>query len=175
MKNITTTSAKQTFNFAKKFALKLKGGEVICLIGNLGAGKTIFVKGLAACLGIKKNITSPTFVLMRVYPIKSRLLGGAQSVFNRVNKIRNLKSPLRQSFSEASEIRNLVHIDAYRLKSAKDISAIGAEEYFGRSGTVTVIEWADKVKKILPKKAIFVKIIDREDNKRIINIKKYGF
>jgi tRNA threonylcarbamoyladenosine biosynthesis protein TsaE len=147
MKNIITTSARQTFNFAKKIAKKLKGGEVIALVGELGAGKTIFTKGLAAGLGIKKNITSPTFVLMKIYKVKS----------------------------QKSKVKSLIHIDAYRLKSAKDILAIGAEEYFGRPGIVTVIEWADRVKKILPRKAIFVKIISKENNQRIINIKKYGF
>ncbi|NCQ16448.1 tRNA (adenosine(37)-N6)-threonylcarbamoyltransferase complex ATPase subunit type 1 TsaE, partial [Candidatus Falkowbacteria bacterium] len=117
---LISRSEKQTFNFAKNFSKRLKGGEVIGLIGNLGAGKTIFTKGLAAGLGIIKNITSPTFVLMRVYPVKSR------------------------------RIKQLVHIDAYRVKSARDLTAIGADEYFGRPDTITAIEWADKIKKILP-------------------------
>ena len=54
MKHIITASAKQTFNSAKKFASQLRGGQIIGLVGELGAGKTIFVKGLAAGLGIKK-------------------------------------------------------------------------------------------------------------------------
>ena len=62
-----STSEKQTFNFAKKFATKLVGGEVLCLIGDLGAGKTAFTKGLAAGLGVKNIVTSPTFVLMKNY------------------------------------------------------------------------------------------------------------
>jgi len=67
-------SEKQTFNFAKKFASKLKGGEVLCLIGDLGAGKTAFTKGLAAGLEIKNTITSPTFVLMKNYKSKTKKL-----------------------------------------------------------------------------------------------------
>ena len=66
---ITTTSAKQTFNLGKKLAAKLRGGEVLALTGPLGAGKTVFIKGLAAGLGIKQIITSPTFTLMKVYPL----------------------------------------------------------------------------------------------------------
>ncbi|OIP80580.1 MAG: tRNA (adenosine(37)-N6)-threonylcarbamoyltransferase complex ATPase subunit type 1 TsaE [Parcubacteria group bacterium CG2_30_45_37] len=135
---LISRSEKQTFNFAKNFSKRLKGGEVIGLIGNLGAGKTIFTKGLAAGLGIIKNITSPTFVLMRVYPVKSR------------------------------RIKQLVHIDAYRVKSARDLTAIGADEYFGRPDTITAIEWADKIKKILPKTAKFVKIIYQQNNLRQI-------
>jgi len=141
MEQITTNSEKQTFNLAKKFAKQLKGGEIIGLIGELGAGKTIFTKGLAAGLGIKKNITSPTFVLMKVYGIRNKESG----------------------------IRNLIHIDAYRIKSSQDILSIGAEEYFNRPDTVAVIEWADKIKKILPKKTKYVKIKNKGEDKRIIN------
>jgi len=144
----SSASEKQTFNFAKNFSKKLAGGVVLGLIGNLGAGKTVFTKGLAAGLGIKNHITSPTFVLMKAYPVKSRparILPKAK-LFNRVNPV---KSP---------NIKSLVHIDAYRVKSARDMIAIGADEYFGRPDTITVIEWADKIKKILPEKTRFVKI-----------------
>lgn len=123
-----STSEKQTLNFAKKFSQYLAGGQVLGLIGNLGAGKTIFTKGLAIGLGIKKNITSPTFVLMKIYSVKS------------------------------PKIKFLVHIDAYRIKSARDLIAIGADEYFSRPDTITIIEWADKIKSILPKKTKFFKI-----------------
>jgi tRNA threonylcarbamoyladenosine biosynthesis protein TsaE len=135
-----TNSEKETFEFAKKFAKKLKGGEVIGLVGDLGAGKTVFVKGLAAELGVKQNITSPTFVLMKVY------------------KIRNLKS----------EIRNLIHIDAYRVKNAEDLTAIGAKEYFNRPDAITVIEWADKIKKILPNGVRFIALLNKGKYERRI-------
>lgn len=58
---------EQTMNLAKDLALQLKGGETICLNGDLGAGKTVFVKGLAKGLGIKELITSPTFVLVKEF------------------------------------------------------------------------------------------------------------
>ncbi len=133
-----TSSEKETFNFAKKFAKRLKGGEIIGLIGDLGAGKTVFAKGLAAGLGVKKNITSPTFVLMKVYQTKY------------------------------PNIKYLIHIDAYRLKTPEDLITIGAEEYFNRPDAVTVIEWADKIKKVLPKKARFVIIKITKDKREMI-------
>jgi len=136
---ILSTSEKQTLNFAKKFSKNLAGGLVLGLTGNLGAGKTVFTNGLAAGLGIKKNITSPTFVLMKIYPV-----------------------------AKHKQIKLLVHIDAYRIKSANDLMAIGAAEYFKRSDAITVIEWADKIKKILPKKTKFVKI-SLNKTSRIIN------
>jgi len=154
-----SASEKQTFNFAKKFSKNLTGGVTLGLTGNLGAGKTIFTKGLALGLGIKKNITSPTFVLMKVYPVKSRsarILPKAK-LFNGVNPV-----------NKHQQIKFLVHIDAYRIKSVHDLIAIGADEYFKRPDTITVIEWADKIKKILPKKTRFVKITINKAS-RIIN------
>ena len=68
-KVFTTHSEKETIAFAKRFASTLKGGEVITLQGDLGAGKTTFVKGLALGLEITNVVNSPTFVLMKVYPI----------------------------------------------------------------------------------------------------------
>lgn len=58
---------KETFDFAFDMAKKAFGGEVITLSGELGAGKTVFSKGFAAGLGIKEEITSPTFTIMNEY------------------------------------------------------------------------------------------------------------
>lgn len=132
-------SAKNTFNFARAFARRLKGGNVIGLVGELGAGKTVFAKGLAAGLGVKEEITSPTFVLMKIYKTSGK-----------------------------NDIKLLCHIDAYRLKSAADITAIGAEEYFYRPDTVTVIEWADRLRGILPEKTRYIKFEHEGEDKRSI-------
>ena len=126
MKQIITKSEKETLEFAKKFAKKLKGGEVIGLIGDLGAGKTVFTRGLATGLGIKDNINSPTFVVMKVYDIRNSEFG----------------------------IRNLIHVDAYRLGSEKNLKNIGLEEYLNRNDCVIIVEWADRVKKKLPKNTV---------------------
>jgi tRNA threonylcarbamoyladenosine biosynthesis protein TsaE len=117
MVKIITRSEKETFEFAKKYAQTLKGGEVIGLIGDLGAGKTVFVKGVAAGLGIKKTITSPTFVLMKVYPVRKH-----------------------------KTIKNLVHIDAYRLKG--EVWDLGLNEYLNNE-TAIIIEWPSKIRNYL--------------------------
>ena len=62
-----TRSVKETEALAAELASKLKGGEVILLNGQLGAGKTAFTKGLAKAFGIKENVTSPTFTIMKEY------------------------------------------------------------------------------------------------------------
>ena len=133
-------SEKQTRAWARKFASGLKGGEVLCLGGDLGSGKTAFTKGLAQGLGVKQIITSPTFVLMKV---------------NEGNL-------------------NLVHIDAYSLSSGEDLKAIGASDYFSDPNYVTVIEWADKVKDVWPKKRIMIWFEVKGKNQREIIIKQIG-
>ena len=134
---IISKSEKDTFKIAKDLTSKLKGGEVLCLIGDLGSGKTAFTKGIAKALKIKNTITSPTFVLMKVY------LGDKQ----------------------------LVHIDAYRLRSGNDLEAIGALDYFDDPDTITVIEWAEKVKDIWPKNRKVIEFKVKSENQREIKIK----
>ncbi len=60
-------SVEETYEVAHKIADSLKGGEIILLNGNLGAGKTTFTKGLAKALGVKDTVTSPTFTFMKEY------------------------------------------------------------------------------------------------------------
>lgn len=157
---IKSYSEQDTYDFAKKIAVKIKArlasgdsrrsGEVFALSGNLGAGKTQFVKGLAKALGIKNHITSPTFVLMKVYPVK--LLRTGSAGFNRVNL-------------------QLIHIDAYRLSSADDLKSIGVTDYLGCKNTITAIEWPERIKKILPKNTIWIKFkYGKKENERIITI-----
>lgn len=136
---IITKSEKETYNLAKKIASKMHGGEVLCLVGDLGAGKTAFTKGIAVGLGISNTITSPTFVLMKVYNLRSRLL-------------------------------TLVHIDAYRLFDGEQLLHIGVGDYFNNPNCVTIIEWADRVKDIWPKKVILINFKVLKDNKREIKI-----
>lgn len=138
---IITKSEAETLAFAKKLAKKLKGGEVIGFVGELGAGKTIFTKGIAQGLGIKNIVNSPTFVLMKIYAVPKH-----------------------------NTIKNLCHIDAYRINKSEEITAVGAQEYMSRPDTITTIEWADKIKKILPQNARSVTIKEAGNNIRIINI-----
>lgn len=119
----------------KKIAAKLKGGDILCLYGDLGAGKTTLVKGLAKGLGIKKNITSPTFALMNMYSAK---------------------------------LHKLVHIDTYRLKNEQELVDIGIEDYLGAPDTICVIEWPEKMHKLLKnKKTLKVKIEHLKNGRKI--------
>ena len=69
---------KEMGMFARACAKYLKGGDILALSGELGSGKTAFVKELAKAFGIKKTITSPTFVFMNVYTVPKKYHGAAQ-------------------------------------------------------------------------------------------------
>lgn len=62
-----STSAEMTFEFGKKIGSLVKPGDIICLDGNLGVGKTVFTQGVAAGLGIDEPVCSPTFTLIQEY------------------------------------------------------------------------------------------------------------
>lgn len=139
MKKITNNE-KETIKFGKELAQKLKGGEVFLLIGDLGAGKTTFAKGVASGLGIKKTVNSPTFVLMKVYEVKST----------------------------KNRIKKLVHIDTYRGLDIFDLGNIGALDYFGDKGSVCLIEWGESLEQYLKKKKIkFTKMLIKNLDQQI--------
>lgn len=121
-----TKFAEETKTLAGRILKTIRGGDVLALSGELGAGKTTFVQGLAAALGIREQITSPTFVLMKLYQLKKPSNGIAQ----------------------------LCHIDAYRLSSADELAAIGAGEYIGDARALTVIEWPELVEGCIPNNAV---------------------
>lgn len=66
-KEVATHSAEETFELAEGIAKELKAGSVICLSGELGAGKTVFAKGLCSGLGVTDNVNSPTFTIVNEY------------------------------------------------------------------------------------------------------------
>lgn len=138
MKTLTSHSEEETKKIAAELALSLPDGTIIALQGDLGAGKTTFTKGLAEGLGIKETLSSPTFTLMNVYQIPQ---------------------PVR-------DIRTLVHIDTYRLEREQELLDIGAEDYLGRPGTISVIEWADKIPTILARYKFLTVNIDSTNPKQ---------
>lgn len=120
---VRTKSLNQTLNLGKQLAKSLSGEDVLTLSGELGAGKTAFVKGLARGLGIKKIVRSPSFNLMRIY---------------------RLPHP-------KNNIKTLAHLDCYRLSTPEEAIDIGLADYLADQQTLVVIEWPEKIKKILPK------------------------
>lgn len=106
---------EETEKVAADLISNLSGSKVLALSGNLGAGKTVFVKGLAKALGIKERVNSPTFVLLKVY---------------------NTEHP---------QIKRLIHVDCYRLEGQEDLEDIGLSEFLDDPSNLVVIEWADRI------------------------------
>src|SRR3954466_13526600 len=101
-------------------AQSFRGGECVALHGDLGAGKTQFVRGLVRGLGGNpRAVSSPTFVLLNVYDAPGARL-------------------------------TVYHLDAYRVGGADDFEAIGFGELLEQPGGVVVVEWADRVRELLP-------------------------
>lgn len=141
---------KETQKIAGDLARKViisKNPTVIALEGELGAGKTTFVKGFAKALGIKSKIKSPTFVLMKKYKIP------------------------RNSISHIPYSIFLVHLDCYRVRDHRDLATLDLKTIFNTPNNIVLIEWPERISKILPKKLIKVHIDHIDNNKRKIMIK----
>lgn len=138
--NFLSDSIEDTIKIAERFAKKLKSGDCIALVGELGSGKTVFTKGIAKGIGVKdaRYVNSPTFVIIKEYKAKMPLY----------------------------------HFDLYRLNHCLSLDALSYDEYFYGDG-VTVIEWADKIRRLLPKKYTEVRLTVSGENSRKIEIIKH--
>jgi len=127
----------ETFDLGKDFSKSLQGGNVVALIGELGSGKTIFVKGICSGFSVTEIPLSPTFSLINEY--HGKLI--------------------------------LYHFDFYRIKSLQELYDIGYEDYF-YGNDICLIEWANLVEEVLPKKYFEIKIDNADtENERDITIR----
>ena len=138
---IVSKSVAETKKFARQFLDKISktvptatgGAVVVGLYGNLGSGKTTLVQCVAEVLGVAEHITSPTFVIMKSYKLSPR----------------QARSPEWRR-GTTFNFQLLTHIDAYRLKSAEELRALGFEKLLRDGANLILVEWADQVVDILP-------------------------
>ncbi|MDO8521870.1 MAG: tRNA (adenosine(37)-N6)-threonylcarbamoyltransferase complex ATPase subunit type 1 TsaE [bacterium] len=137
-----STDIKAMTAVAEKLAARLMptdgGATVVTLSGDLGAGKTTFTRALARAFGTEEDVTSPTYVIEKIYLLA--------------------KGP----FSK------LIHIDAYRLNGHHDLELLGWKELLQASGNLIVVEWPEKVDGIIPHDAINIKLKVMDDDTRTI-------
>ena len=119
-----TFQEKETYELGRRLGEEARAGQVYTLIGDLGVGKTVFTKGLAAGLGITEPVSSPTFTIVQEYE-EGRL--------------------------------PFYHFDVYRIGDVEEMDEIGYEDYIYGDG-VSLIEWADLIREILPEHYTEVKI-----------------
>lgn len=152
MQTHKTISPAQTKKLARLLAKKLlkKKGRLenkaltLALVGDLGSGKTTFIQGFLRGLGIRGPLTSRTFVLIKNYPI-----------------------------TQLPNYRRVYHIDCYRIKNPRELIALGLKEILANPENIVLIEWADRIKKVLPKDSIWLKFEHGEKgNQRIMKLIK---
>ncbi|MBU0540409.1 tRNA (adenosine(37)-N6)-threonylcarbamoyltransferase complex ATPase subunit type 1 TsaE [Patescibacteria group bacterium] len=133
MRNVTLKHGKDCKRFrvstendwgelAEYVAGKLKPGSIVAISGELGAGKTTFVKALVTALGNRRSVVSPTFALMRSYKIAKR-----------------------------GNLKRLLHLDAYRIEHEHELLALDLDEELGDGHTALVIEWPENISKWVKK------------------------
>ena len=137
-------SVEETWAIARELAKELKPGDIVCLEGDLGAGKTTFTQGLAAAMGVTGRVTSPTFCIVQEHLSARR--------------------------TDDSAVSLLVHMDLYRLQGEADVEAIGWEDYLAR-GALLVVEWPERAGSLIPATARHLEFRHLEgEERRLIRI-----
>ncbi len=137
MKNHITNSLEETESLAKLWLQNLSAkysdkndSLVVMLSGHIGAGKTTFIKSVAKILGVEEVVTSPTFVIMKMYGLGEPSASGQDD---------NLNIPWKR----------LVHIDAYRLEKPEEFEIVGLEQLVADKNNLIMIEWPENVAEAL--------------------------
>jgi len=112
---------------------------LVTLSGELGAGKTAFVKAIARVFGVEEIVNSPTFVLEKIYLL------------------------------EEQQFKHLIHIDAYRLEKGSDLAPLGFDELMQDPGNLILFEWPEKVTDALPEPTARISIVVQDDDSRVIS------
>ncbi len=116
-----------------------KPSVIIALAGDLGAGKTTFTQELAKFLGVSETVTSPTFAVMKIYPL------------------------------EHERFDTLVHIDTYRFENESEAEPLRLKEMFSKDRSVVCVEWPDKISSYVPTDAVRVSIdIGEGEERRVV-------
>jgi tRNA threonylcarbamoyladenosine biosynthesis protein TsaE len=135
-------SSEQTQRIGERLGRLLLSGDLICLEGNLGTGKTCLAQGIGRGLGVTVAITSPTFIIVNEYVLAGR-------------------------------DHKLYHIDLYRVENSAAACATGLEDYFYGDG-VCVVEWAERVRDILPQERLWITLRHIDETKRGLRFDAQG-
>ncbi len=138
---VPSATVEQTRELGKQLGECLRGGDVVALIGDLGAGKTAFAQGVGEAFRVEGHMTSPTFTLIHEY--SGRIKG--------------------------SEVR-LCHMDLYRLQHPEEAEVIGVQDMF-QEDAVCLIEWPEIIEDLLPENCLIVEIRGSGEQMREINFR----
>lgn len=140
-------SVEETDKIAADFLEHINPGEakqmatLVGLFGDLGSGKTTFSQALGRHLGITEFMTSPTFVIEKIYSLDAKC-----------------------------KFKNLIHVDAYRLEKGEELAVLGFKELLKDKENLILLEWPERVSDILPSDLIRVSFKFISENEREIQI-----
>ncbi len=150
MEQVTTRGPEETEALAARLVAELAHeaagsgtSTIVALQGELGAGKTVFAKGAARALGVEEVVTSPTFVVEKIYELP-----------------------------EGGTWKRLVHIDAYRLAGEEELRTIGWNELATNPGNLVLIEWPEQVGLGVPERAVWVSFTHIGETARAITVER---
>lgn len=136
-KNLEDTQ-KFASDFIQNLTPKTNSATVVGLYGNLGAGKTTLTQSIARVLGISETVTSPTFVIEKIYELMDK------------------------------KFTHLIHIDAYRLEKSEELLRLGWQDIISDPNNLILIEWPEKVLEIMPEHIkISLKTLENETSREI--------
>jgi len=138
--------AAEAKEFVRGLRPRTHGATLVTLSGELGAGKTAFTKEVARALGVEESVTSPTFVLEKIYSLRRRT----------------------GQLPEDGAFQRLIHIDAYRLEGGRELAPLGFEELMKAPGNLILLEWPEKVADALPEPAKRILLAPMADGSRTI-------
>jgi tRNA threonylcarbamoyladenosine biosynthesis protein TsaE len=142
----TPSQTKKLGEILAKEILKsnFKNSVILALKGDLGGGKTTFLQGFAEGLGIKEKILSPTFIILKKFQIPN------------------------------SKYKYFYHFDCYRIEKSKEVLKLGFKKLISNPKNIVAIEWADKIRKIVPKNSLKIdfKFINKNNRKINVSLKK---
>jgi tRNA threonylcarbamoyladenosine biosynthesis protein TsaE len=143
--DIITHSAASTRRLGRRLGERLRGGDLVLLCGDLGAGKTTVAQGIAAGLGVQGPVASPTFTLVNEYPGRD---------------------------ADGRPV-SLCHVDLYRLADG-GIETLGLDDYLGAPDIVAVVEWPQMAPAALPPTALLIEIAPLSETKRRLTLRAHG-
>ena len=138
---VITSGTEETQRLGRQLGELLRGGDLVCLFGELGSGKTAFAQGVGKALEVQEPLTSPTFTLIQEYAAKA---GG--------------------------EIIRLVHMDLYRLKHPEEAEIIGVTDQF-QEDRICLIEWPEIALQMFPEDRVDIFIEGNGDLPRRIHVR----
>jgi tRNA threonylcarbamoyladenosine biosynthesis protein TsaE len=141
----TTHDKAETVQLGKDFAAQLSVGDVVALYGDLGAGKTEFVRGVCDFFHVGDIVSSPTFTIINSY----------------------------SGDLEDDEEVKIYHVDLYRINSPDELADIGFDECLAAPDSIKLVEWAEKANGSLPRRryTVIFRLDETDEDERFIEIR----